>query len=201
MPRRIASLAFVLALALPTASLGQDAAAEVSKIRAAYAEVKKRIAVAESDGEAAKGAGIVHNSYRVNGRDHSWPAVGIYRVTYDFWYEWGSEQPYPDRLRLAVVSGEVSARNTYLEFFYDAGGRLIFHYARRPGPDGKIIQRRLYFAAGKVIRVQIDDRVHDGGGMTEGDKGLAEDAQRQAKSIKAFFEAGLKMPVDMPSPP
>lgn len=194
MPRWIALFAACLFLAAPAAAQTETKETHeeiVKAIRADYANIGAKIETARKGGEAAKQAGIVLSELAVNKADHSWPAVGIYKVVYRFWYEWAPDQPFPDRLRKVEIDTISSARTFYQEYFFGADGRLRFYFERADGPDGGEKEVRSYYAGDKLVRMASGETVNDT--PTPGERKTAETIVRGAQRVMETFKTALGM--------
>jgi len=99
---------------------------------------------------------IYQTELAVNKGNGSYPAVGLYRPLVKFYYTYGDreKEPYPNRLLKIVVSIDRSDRHEQSEFTFNEAEQLIFYFEKKDE-----VERRVYFAAGKAIRVQQGDRV------------------------------------------
>ena len=184
MPRAVALLFAVFFLSAPALSQDAGHADIVAKVRADYAAVGAKIEKVRKGGDAAKDADIVLSELVVNKGRHNWPAVGIYRATYRFWYEWEPGQPFPTRLRKVEVETTSSARTFYQEYFYSAEGRLTFYYERADGDPPK--EMRSYYTGEKLVRMVSGSVVNDT--PTPGERKTAQTIIRAAQRVMETFK-------------
>lgn len=190
MLRAAALLALCLIAAAPAQAQTKTHADIVREIRADYRAIGAKIEAAKQGGAAARQAGIVLAELVVNKAGHEWPAVGIYRVVYRFWYEWEPDQPFPTRLRKVEVDTTSSERKFYQEYFYGPDGRLRFYFERADGTTGRGKKEvRSYYAGDKLVRMVSGDTVNDT--PTPGERKTAETTVRSAQRIMRTFKAAL----------
>ncbi len=115
-------------------------------IRKHYTEVNKQIA--ESIEHGFEGP-LYSNQWVNNKYGGSWPAVGNYSETTDFWYD---DDPYhlpaternPKTVLLKVnVSRKASHLMTNEEFLFK-DGKLIFYF-KNEGEEGNVWETRIYY--------------------------------------------------------
>lgn len=117
-----------------------------SDIRKHYNDVNKRIE--ESIQQGFEGP-LYQNQVVVNKNSKSWPAVGIYTETTDFWYD----DP-PDHLpavernpKNVLLKINISRKSSHLmtneEYLYK-DGNLLFFYSHE-GEEGNECETRVYF--------------------------------------------------------
>lgn len=94
----------------------------------------------------------------VNKHSAPYPAVGIYQRTATFFYTFGDREknPYPDRLLKIAAVYRRSSRVENIEFYFNPAGQLIFAFASNP--ESAIKETRMYFAAGKLIKITDDGK-------------------------------------------
>jgi hypothetical protein len=92
----------------------------------------------------------------VNRNNGPYPAVGIYRTVVKFYYTFGDreKEPYPNRLLKIIVATDRSDRKEHSEFVFNEAAQVIFYLEKKDN-----IERRLYLAAEKPIRLEQDDRL------------------------------------------
>lgn len=90
--------------------------------------IDKKIAEMQASPEAAEYGPYWCNEVVINSANHPWPAVGIFRVRYQFYYERDEgeagerePQPYPNRLVKAIAKREASDRWETIEFWFEGG--------------------------------------------------------------------------------
>jgi len=124
------------------------AAQTETTIRNHYTEVNKQIA--ESIEQGFEGP-LYNNQWVTNKNGRSWPAVGNYAETTDFWYD-----DSPDHLSAAernpknvLVKVNVTRRASHLatneEYLYK-DGKLLFYY-NKEAEEGNEWETRIYFNA------------------------------------------------------
>jgi hypothetical protein len=169
----------------------------VEKIRSYYNEVGKKIDFIEQGGEQGMYGELVCNELTVNKYERSWPAVGNYKSSYKFFYEFsgGDEtkdpNPYPDRLVKIVVQSSMSTRSYYQEFLYDKTGALVFYYLKA-NENETPKETRVYFGGGKAIRIISDGKTRDK--LTIDDLKTAREVLQKSAQVKELFNKSLKLP-------
>jgi hypothetical protein len=122
------------------------AAQTETEIRNHYTEINKKIT--ESIEQGFEGP-LYNNQWVTNKNGKSWPAVGIYTETTDFWYDDdpshlpASERNPKNVLLKVTISRRASALSTYEEYLYKAG-KLFFYYSHE-GEEGNEWETRVYF--------------------------------------------------------
>ncbi len=117
-----------------------------TEIRTHYQDINKQIA--ESIEHGYEGP-LYNNQWVTNKNNRSWPAVGIYTETTDFWYD----DP-PDHLdasernpKIVLLKVNVSRKASHLmsneEYLYK-DGKLVFYYCHE-GEEGKEWETRTWF--------------------------------------------------------
>ena len=126
------------------------------EIRDHYQEVNKQIA--ESKKESYEGP-LYCNEWTTNKNSKSWPAVGIYQETTDFWYNDSPDHLAPsDRNpRIVLVKVSVNRKSAELstseEYLYK-NGKLVFFYSDQ-GEGGKEWETRVYFNAKGMFKSSV----------------------------------------------
>lgn len=134
-----------LLLVLICQSLFATAQTEAT-IRSHYTEVNKQIA--ESIEHGFEGP-LYNNQWVTNKNGRSWPAVGNYTETTDFWYDdppdhISAAERNPKNVLLKVnVSRKASHLMTNEEYLYK-DGKLLFFYSHE-GEEGNEWETRMYF--------------------------------------------------------
>lgn len=125
----------------------------IEAIRKLVQKTNEDIAKSEQEPEYSN---IYLTELAVNKGNGSYPAVGIYRPVVKFYYTYGDREkdPYPNRLLKIIVSVDRSDRHEQSEFTFNEAEQLIFYFEKQDD-----VERRVYFAAGKAIRIQQGDRV------------------------------------------
>jgi len=132
-------------LALLFITLGSSAQTETD-IRNHYTGVNKQIT--ESIEQGFEGS-LYNNHWVTNKNGKSWPAVGIYTETTDFWYDddpnhLPASERNPKTVLLKVnISRKASHLMTNEEYLYK-DGKLLFYYSHQ-GEEGNEWETRVYF--------------------------------------------------------
>lgn len=132
-------------IALLLITLSAAAQTEAS-IRTHYTEVNKKIA--ESIEQGFEGS-LYHNQWVTNKNGKSWPAVGIYADTVNFWYDDDPNHiPASERNpKNVLLKVNISRRSSHLmvneEYLYK-DGKLLFYYSHE-GEEGNEWETRVYF--------------------------------------------------------
>lgn len=163
MKKQILSIA-ILILISASASFAQTVEQQVTKIRNLYTALNKRI----EEGLKEKTFGLHYAMWTVGGeRDgQQWRAVGTMETRDEIWFD---GEPNPEggvedvrKLVRKIVSSYKGAADIYTrsEYLFNENGELIFAYSRddTAGEDGTRVERRFYFAKGKLIRVVRDGK-------------------------------------------
>ncbi|MBL7732915.1 MAG: hypothetical protein JNM88_17210 [Chitinophagaceae bacterium] len=133
-------------IALLTCYVLQAPAQTETTIRQHYTEVNKQIA--ESVEQGFEGP-LYQNQWIINKNGKSWPAVGIYADTVNFWYDddpghLPAAERNPKNVLLKInTSRHASALYSQAEFLFK-DGRLLFYYLHE-GEEGNDWQTRVYF--------------------------------------------------------
>lgn len=136
------SLPFILLLLCFTCTAQTE-----TTIRNHYTDVNKRIA--ESIEQGFEGP-LYQNQLVVNKNGKSWPAVGLYTETTDFWYDDDPDHlPAADRNpKNVLVKVNVSRKASHLmtnEEYLFKDGKLLFYYSHE-GEEGNEWETRVYFS-------------------------------------------------------
>ena len=115
-------------------------------IRNHYQDVNKKIT--ESIEQGFEGP-LYQNQLIVNKNGKSWPAVGIYADTIDFWYDDDPNHlPAADRnpknVLLKVNISRMSSHLMVNEEYLYKDGKLLFYYSHE-GEEGNEWETRMYF--------------------------------------------------------
>jgi len=141
----------VLALLLLSQALLASAQTETD-IRNHYTAINKKIT--ESIEQGFEGS-LYNNQWIANKNGKSWPAVGIYTETTDFWYDDdpnhlpASERNPKTVLQKVNISRRSSALGSSEEYLYK-NGHLVFYY-NHEGEEGNEWETRMYFNAKGVL--------------------------------------------------
>lgn len=154
-------LGLFLLLTLPFAASAQEELdKQIGQIRQVYTDLAQKIEAAEKNEESGQTSEIAVNELIINKLNRSWAAVGNYRVVYRFYYQNKDEEPYPTELLKVTRHADVAARRYSEEFVYGATGDLIFYFERSED-DETPLERRVYFAKGRAIRLVEDKTSRD----------------------------------------
>ena len=121
-------------------------------IRKHYTDVNKQIT--ESAEQGYEGS-LYNNHWVANKNGKSWPAVGIYNETTDFWYDdspdhLSAEERNPKTVLLKVnISRKSTALSASEEYLYK-DGKLLFFYSHE-GEEGNEWETRVYFNSKGVM--------------------------------------------------
>lgn len=138
MRKIILSLLFII----PFTSFAQTE----SEIRKHYTEVNKKIE--ESIQQGFEGP-LYNNQWVANKNGRSWPAVGIYNETTDFWYDdppghLPAAERNPKNVLLKINISRKSSHLMANEEYLFKDGKLIFFYLHE-GEEGNEWETRVYF--------------------------------------------------------
>ena len=115
-------------------------------IRTHYTEINKQIA--ESIENGFEGS-LYNNQWVTNKNGRSWPAVGLYTETTDFWYDddpnhLPATERNPKNVLLKVnITRKASHLMSNEEYLYK-DGKLLFYYCNE-GEEGNEWETRMYF--------------------------------------------------------
>ena len=179
----------ILLLFAATTSAQQSVDKQIEQIRKTYTELSEKIATTEKDEESGKTSNLAVNELVINKLDRSWAAVGIFRITYRFYYQNKEEEPYPTELVKVTRNAEISARKYFEEFVYDSSGSLIFYFERSEDDDAPF-ERRIYFAKGKPIRIIEDKAARDR--FTKDDLSKIDEILERSSNASEIFIHSIK---------
>ena len=168
----------------------------VETIRSFYNEVGKKVEFIEQGGEHGNYGELVCNELIVNKYEHSWPAVGFYKVSYKFFYEYSGydpikdPNPYPDRIVKIVEKSEISVRRYYQEFLYDQTGALVFCFLKAEEEE-RPKETRVYFSAGRAIRFVEGEKKRDN--LTVEDMKAVREILQKSSRVKEIFTKSLTL--------
>ena len=159
----------------------------IAEIDHLYEQTNEAIRVAEENAPYSEKYVV---EIAVNKTGNSYPAVGAYSNVTRFHYTFGDREkdPYPNRLMKAAVVTKRSASITSSEFLYDAAGQLVYGIVRTDGELQR--ETRLYFAAGRLIRLN-----DDGKEVSVRNRNVIETAaafKRESARLSTLFAAALK---------
>lgn len=185
MKNKIVFVSFFLFTALAVSAQSPNKAVE--SIRKAYADAAEKARLAETDDEHGEIGELVMNELTVNSRNHQWRAVGIYGQTFKFFYKGGNSEAhlYPDELVMVKAERSVSNRKYKEEYLFDGNGRLIFYFQRAENDEMVPAERRIYFDAGRAVRVIEDGKTRDK--LSAADLRSAREVQAAAVKLRDVF--------------
>ncbi len=186
-------LGFFFILLFTGAVFAQTLDKRVEKIRAFYDEIAEKARAAEEEDDQGEFGELVMNELVINKRGHQWRAVGNYVLTYKFFYRGGDseEHLYPDELVMVKVRQNISSRSYYQEFLYDKSGALIFYFMKPENDEEVPAERRVYFSAGKAIRIIDADKKRDK--LTLKDAATVKGVTQDSIKIKDIFVKSIKL--------
>ena len=115
-------------------------------IRDHYQDVNKRIASSKDHGFEGE---LYCNEFVSNKYSKSWPALGIYNETTEFWYDddpnhLSPQDRDPKITLLKVAVARKSAQLTTNEEYLYKNGKLVFYYSKE-GEEGRERETRIWF--------------------------------------------------------
>jgi hypothetical protein len=125
-------------------------------IRKLYQDVNKQITASIQQGYE----GSLYNNHWVSNKyGKSWPAVGTYTETTDFWYNDDpnhipASERNPKTVLLKVTVTRKSAAITTTEEYLYQNGKLVFYYTME-GEEGNKMEARLYFNAKGLFKSSV----------------------------------------------
>ena len=190
MKKQILSIAFLILIGA-SAAFSQTVEQQATKIRQLFAATNKRIDAGLKD----KTSGLHYAAWTLGGeRDgQQWAAVGTMKIQDEFWFsgEPGrDEEQSQDARKLIrkIVSAYAGAADlrTRAEYLFNDAGEMVFAFTSELDPEGKTMERRFYYAKGKLIRVTRDGKNIDRNVGNE-DEQLATNAMTDAKKLQNIF--------------
>ena len=117
-----------------------------TQIRSHYTEVNKKIT--ESIEQGFEGS-LYNNHWETNKNGKSWPAVGNYSETTDFWYDddpnhLPATERNPKNVLLKVTVSRKAAAFSSGEEYLFKNGKLLFYFSSQI-EEGAMVETRLYF--------------------------------------------------------
>jgi hypothetical protein len=117
-----------------------------TEIRNHFTEVNKKIKESMENGFEGP---LYSNQWTNNSNSRSWPAIGIYSETTDFWYDHppdhlSASERNPKNVLLKV---EISRKTSHLmtnEEYLFKNGKLLFYY-KHEGEEGQEWETRMYY--------------------------------------------------------
>jgi hypothetical protein len=127
-----------------------------SDIHNHYQDVNKRIESSIAHGMEGE---LYCNEWVSNKYSKSWPAVGIYNETTDFWYDddpnhLSPQDRDPKITLLKVAITRRSAELTTTEEYLYKNGHLVFYYSKE-GEEGQERQTRIWFNAKGMFKTSV----------------------------------------------
>ncbi len=121
-------------------------------IRKYYTEINKKITESIENGYEGP---LYQNQTVINKNRKSWPAVGRYEETVDFWYDddpnhISAKERNPKNVLLKVNMTRKAAGFQTSEEYLFKDGKLLFYYSYQV-EEGSMIETRLYFNIKGVI--------------------------------------------------
>lgn len=181
--------AILFAVCFTAAASAQSSDDPVASIRALYAQVQKKIAVAVKEAEAGSPPDIYATEVFVNRYNGSWRATGTFSRKTVFWYtdqpEFAGGEPGGELSVLAKIEIEeiAGARTFYREFLF-AKGRLVFAWVKDPDEAGTAAEYRYYFRDGALIRYMEGPQIKEKRPETAG---LETEVRRLQEQFLATF--------------
>ena len=120
-------------------------------------------------------------SVNVNSGEMSYPAVGVFGRTVNFYWTAEPWNTPANILVKAVVSSKVSAAEEWAEYLYDYSGGLLFCLIEG-GIDS--VEHRFYFSEGRLVRFMDGDAVND-----SPDQSLGSDALNRGEELYQAFRS------------
>ncbi len=148
---------FYLLLCLPFTVVAQTE----NEIHTHYQDVNKRIGESKEHGYEGS---LYCNEWITNKNAMSWPALGTFQETTDFWYDddpnhISVQERDPKTVLLKVVITRRSASMVTNEEYLYKNARLVFYYNKET-EEGKQWETRLWFNAKGMFKsnVKADDK-------------------------------------------
>lgn len=178
--------AFTIVFSAAAAAYGQAVERRIEEIRKIYSETNGLITEMR---EAPELSSVFSIELVVNKDLAPYPAVGIYQTTAVFYYSYSDRErnPYPDRLIKVGTVTKRSAREKVAEYYFDKAGDAVFVFISEPGGD--VVEKRLYFTAGRLIRMLVDGK--ETGPKTRAAVSAAAAAKKESARLMRIFTAAL----------
>ncbi len=117
-----------------------------AEIRKHYADVNEQIAASVKLGMEGP---LYNNEWVANRFLRSWPAVGIYQETTDFWYDDSPDhisttERNPKTVLLKVTIMQKASDRRFNEEYLYRNGKLLFYFFQE-GEETAVSETRLYF--------------------------------------------------------
>lgn len=168
------------------AASGQTVERRIQEIRKIFSDTNGLIAEME---KAPEFSSVFAVEMTVNKFSAPYPAVGIYQKAATYYYTYGDRErnPYPDKLLKVRIVTKRSAREQAAEYYFDKTGQAVFVFVSDPG--GEVEESRLYFAAGRLIRMIEDEK--EVGPTTKPAISAAALAKKESARLTGIFKAAL----------
>lgn len=133
------------------------AAQNVSDIRQYYTEINNKITQSLEQGFEGP---LYNNHWVTNHHNRSWPAVGNFSQTTDFWYDdppyrLPAEEKDPKTVLVKVTMSRISSHLKADEEYLFKDGKLLFYF-RKDAEEGQQWETRVYFdSSGTVIKTSV----------------------------------------------
>jgi hypothetical protein len=191
MNKQISGIFFLFLLSVCVSA--QTTNRTVEKIGVYYKDVAEKARLVEADSDQGKFGELVMNELKINSRSHQWRAVGIYGQTYKFFYRGGNDErhPYPDQLVIVINERKISDRNYREEYLFSDAGALVFYSYKDDIPEAKQSEIKVYFAAGRAVRIEQDGRSRDR--MTKADIFSTNQRLATAAKLMQFFKRSIDL--------
>ncbi len=142
---------FILVFILVFGTVFANAQSE-SDIRKHYTEINKQI---QQSIDAGYEGPLYNNQWTANKYGRSWPAVGLYSETTDFWYDDppGHLSPSDRNPKIVLVKINVTRKSSHLtanEEWLFKDGKLLFYF-NNEGEEGNKWETRVYFNSKGVM--------------------------------------------------
>ncbi|CAN5476537.1 hypothetical protein BH10ACI3_BH10ACI3_08310 [soil metagenome] len=191
MKKQVLGILFLFVLTVCASAQTTDKTVE--KIRAHYNDVAEKAQMAQSDADQGQFGELVFNELNVNTGNHQWRAVGIYNLSYKFFYKGGDTEAhmYPDKLVFVTVDKKISSREYKEEYLYSDAGVLMFYSQTAENDDQTPAKRLAYFSAAKPIRIVEDGKTRDK--LTAKDTATIKEITGQSRKIKEVFLKSINL--------
>jgi len=120
---------------------------QIDVIKQIYKQTNEKVAECEENGEYSS---TFLSELVVNKNNGSYPAVGIFKSVFKFYYTYGDREknPYPNRLLKVVIETKRSANYEKYEYVFNEKEQLIFYFEKKEDAEF-----RIYFSNEKPIKL------------------------------------------------
>lgn len=189
MIKQILTFIFLILISA-SAAFSQTIEQQATRIRAIYTETNRRINASLKD----KTSGLHYAAWTLGGeRDgQQWAAIGTMKTLDEFWFDGrpneGEEAIDARRLVRKIVSAHTggTSMRSRSEYIFNDMGEIVFAFTSELDSDGKTMERRFYFAKGKLIRIVRDGKNIDRNFGNEEEQ-LAANAVNESKNLQNIF--------------